>query len=575
MRALAPLALTLLIAGCGDGESILPPDGRLSDGGRYRGDLVNGVLQGQGRIDYPNGSWYAGQFKNGLRQGQGEWHASNGDVYKGGFEQGLFNGQGRLTTRNGASYVGNFKLGLRDGEGTQKDKGVLYRGQFKAGLYDGPGRLELEDGSQHQGMFANGKANGEGSRSDASGNQYSGNFVDGQLQGTGSFTSADGDQYVGNFRNSQLDGKGRYENSDGDVWSGDFKEGALTGKGELIGADGSRYQGDFDNWRFMGQGQLQLADGSRYVGQFADDTYQGDGVLISPDGKEQHGIWANGQRVRDAKGKLLPDALEAGLLVQGTLLEKALAAVPASTPATELYTLVVGGDGKQSVFMREADYVSNLLKSRFGAVGQVSLVNHRDHMDDRPMATRETISRAAQTLAQRTGPEDLIFIYLTSHGTQDHELVLDQPRLSLADLPADALAAALAPLRNRDKIVVISAYYSGGFIPDLKDERTLIMTASRADRVSFGCSEEADFTYFGDALFARALVETDDLQHAFNEAKAYVAQRESEDNFDASEPQIWAPKGVLARWQQLRKSQAERALNTALNRTEAKTSTSH
>ncbi|WP_375233263.1 hypothetical protein, partial [Pseudomonas savastanoi] len=30
MRALAPLALTLLIAGCGDGESILPPDGRLS-----------------------------------------------------------------------------------------------------------------------------------------------------------------------------------------------------------------------------------------------------------------------------------------------------------------------------------------------------------------------------------------------------------------------------------------------------------------------------------------------------------------------------------------------------------------
>ncbi|RMU74067.1 MORN repeat protein [Pseudomonas syringae pv. aptata] len=259
---------------------------------------------------------------------------------------------------------------------------------------------------------------------------------------------------------------------------------------------------------------------------------------------------------------------------QGSLLDKALAAVPASTPATELYTLVVGGDGKQSVFMREADYVSNLLKSRFGAVGQVSLVNHRDHMDDRPMATRETITRAVQTLAQRTGPEDLVFIYLTSHGTQDHELVLDQPRLSLADLPADALAAALAPLKNRDKVVVISACYSGGFIPDLKDERTLIMTASRADRVSFGCSEEADFTYFGDALFARALVETDDLQHAFNEAKAYVAQRETEDNFEASEPQIWAPKGVLARWQQLRKSQAERALSTALNRTEAKTSSS-
>ncbi|WKW32370.1 caspase family protein [Pseudomonas viridiflava] len=574
MRALAPLALTLLIAGCGDGESLLPPDGRLADGGRYRGDLVDGVLQGQGRIDYPNGSWYEGQFDRGQRNGTGELHASNGDIYKGGFEQGLFNGQGKLTTSSGASYVGGFRLGRREGEGTQKDKGLMYRGQFKEGLYDGPGRLELEDGSQYQGLFANGKPNGEGIRSDASGNQYSGMFVDGQLQGNGSFTSADGDQYVGRFRNSQLDGQGRYENSDGDVWSGEFKEGALTGKGELIGSDGSRYQGSFDNWRFAGEGKLHLPDGSTYVGEFADDTYQGKGALTAADGTVQSGIWANGQRIRDARGKLLPDALETGLLAQGSLLEKALAAVPASTAAPELYSLVVGGDGKQSVFMREADYVSNLLATRFGAVGQISLVNHRDHMDDRPMATRETITRAVQTLAQRTGPEDLIFIYLTSHGTQDHELVLDQPRLSLADLPADALAAALAPLKNRDKVVVISACYSGGFIPDLKDERTVIMTASRADRVSFGCSEEADFTYFGDALFGRALVETDDLQQAFNDAKAYVSRRETEDNFEASEPQIWAPKGVIARWQLLRRNQAERALNTALNRKEAKTSSS-
>ncbi|RMQ51271.1 MORN motif-containing protein [Pseudomonas cichorii] len=573
MRALAPLALTLLLAGCGDSESLLPPDGLLADGGRYRGDLVNGRMQGEGRIDYPNGSWYAGQFENGQRHGRGEWHASNGDIYKGQFENGLFHGQGKLTTGSG-SYVGGFKLGRRDGEGTWQEKGLLYRGHFKAGQYDGPGRMELEDGSQFQGQFAQGKPNGEGVRTDASGNQFSGQFVNAQLQGSGSFASADGDHYIGSFRNNQLDGKGRYENSDGDVWSGQFKAGALTGKGELIGSDGSRYQGQFSNWQFSGEGHLQLADGSRYDGQFANDTYQGPGVLISADGTEQRGIWANGQRVRDAQGILLPDPLEAGLLALGSLLDKALAAVPASTSGVELYSLVVAGDGKQSVFMREADYVSNLLASRFGALGQISLVNHRDHLIDRPLATRESISRAAQTLAQRSGPEDLVFIYLTSHGTQDHQLVLDQPRLSLADLPADALAAALAPLKNRDKIIVISSCYSGGFIPDLKDERTLVMTASRADRVSFGCSEEADFTYFGDALFARALVETDDLQQAFNEAKAYVAQREIEDDFEASEPQIWAPKGVIARWQLLRRNQAERALNTTLNRKEAKTATS-
>ncbi|RRV06272.1 peptidase C13 [Pseudomonas sp. v388] len=574
MRALASLALTLLLAGCGDSESLLPPDGLLADGGRYRGDLVNGMLQGQGRIDYPNGSWYAGEFERGQRQGRGEWHASNGDIYIGGFENGLFHGQGKFTNRAGGSYVGGFKLGRRDGEGTLKETGVLYRGQFKDGLYHGPGRLELADGSQHQGQFANGQPNGEGVRSDANGNSYSGRFVDGQLQGIGSFSSAEGDQYVGGFRNNQIDGKGRYENSDGDVWSGEFKEGALTGAGELIGADGSRYQGRFANGQFMGEGHLQLPDGSRYEGEFANDTYHGNGTLTAADGSVQKGVWVNGQRVRDAKGKLLPDPLETGLLAQGPLLDKALQAVPASSPAPELYSLVVAGDGKQSVFLREADYVSDLLATRFGAHGQIVLTNHRDHMDDRPLATRETISRAVQTLAQRTGPEDLVFIYLTSHGTEEHELVLDQPRLSLADLSTDALADALAPLKKRDKIVVISACYSGGFIPNLKDERTVVITASRADRVSFGCSEEADFTYFGDALFSRALVETDDLQQAFSSAKAYVAQREQEDNFEASEPQIWAPDGVLARWQLLRKNQAERALNTTLTRKEAKSSTS-
>jgi len=562
MRSLALLALTLMLTACGDGESPLPPDARLPDGGRYRGDLVNGLLQGQGRIDYPNGSWYAGEFDQGQWHGQGEWHGSNGEVYRGQFKQGLFDGQGSLTT-NGSSFTGSFKLGRRDGEGTLKENGMTYRGEFKADQYSGLGRLELDDGSTYQGQFAHGKPNGEGQRGDGNGNQFTGHFVDGQLQGNGTFNSADGDIYVGGFKNNQLHGKGRYENADGDVWLGQFEEGSLNGKGELIGADGSHYIGQFSDWRFAGQGRLNLPDGSFYIGQFDNDSYSGRGTLVLTDGTVQSGTWINGQRVRDANGKLLPDSLELGLLAQGRLLEDALSNVPASTPAVELYTLTLGGDGKQSVFLRESDYVANMLTSRFGAFGQIRLVNHRDHLVDRPMATRENMRRAAVTLAERSGPEDLIFIYLTSHGTSDHELVLDQPRMELSDLPADELAAVLAPLKNRDKVIVISACYSGGFIPALKDERTLIMTASRADRVSFGCSEEANFTYFGDALFAQALNQTDDLEQAFKLARATVAERELADGFEASEPQIWAPKTVLSHWQLLRKQQARKALQSA------------
>ena len=562
LATLAPLALTLLLTACGDGESLLPPDARLPDGGRYRGDLVNGLLQGQGRVDYPNGSWYAGGFDQGQWHGLGEWHGSNGEVYRGSFNQGLFDGKGQLTT-SGSSYTGGFKAGRRDGEGTLKENGMTYRGEFKADQYSGLGRLELEDGSSYQGQFAHGKPNGEGQRGDASGNQFTGHFVDGQLEGNGTFNSADGDIYVGGFKNNQLHGKGRYENADGDVWLGVFKEGSLNGKGEMIGADGSHYIGQFNDWRFTGQGRLNLPDGSFYIGQFDVDNYNGHGTLVLTDGTVQNGTWINGQRVRDADGKLLPDPLELGLLAQGRLLADALANVPASTPAIELYTLTLGGDGKQSVFLRESDYVSNMLASRFGAFGQIRLVNHRDHLADRPMATRENLRRAALTLAERSGPEDLIFLYLTSHGTSEHELVLEQPRMELSDLPADELAAVLAPLKNRDKIIVISSCYSGGFIPALKDERTLVMTASRADRVSFGCSEQANFTYFGDALFAQALNQTDDLEHAFKLASATVAERELADSFEASEPQIWAPKTVLSHWQLLRKQQARKALQSA------------
>ena len=562
MRPLALLALTLMLTACGDGESPLPPDARLPDGGRYRGDLVNGLLQGKGRIDYPNGSWYAGEFDKGQWQGQGEWHGSNGEVYRGQFNQGLFDGQGALTT-NANSYSGGFKAGRRDGEGTLKENGMSYRGEFKADQYAGLGRLELEDGSSYQGQFAHGKPNGEGQRSDGNGNQFTGHFVDGQLEGNGTFNSADGDIYVGGFKNNQLHGKGRYENADGDVWLGQFKEASLNGKGELIGTDGSHYIGHFNDWRFSGQGRLNLADGSFYTGQFDNDSYQGRGTLVLTDGTVLSGTWINGQRVRDAEGKLLPDTLELGLLAQGRLLDAALANIPPSTPAVELYSLTLGGDGKQSVFLRESDYVANMLSTRFGAFGQIRLVNHRDHLADRPMATRENLRRAALALAERSGPEDLIFIYLTSHGTSEHELVLDQPRMELADLPADELAAVLAPLKNRDKIIVISSCYSGGFIPALKDERTLIMTASRADRVSFGCSEEANFTYFGDALFVQALNQTDDLEQAFKRAKATVAERELADGFEASEPQIWAPKTVLSHWQLLRKQQARKALQSS------------
>lgn len=559
-RRLAPLTLALLLAACGDGEPLLPADAVLPDGGRYRGEVVNGLLQGEGRIDYANGMYYQGQFKDGLFEGPGKWHGASGETYTGTFHQGLFAGQGELVYGNGMRYQGSFKQGRMHGEGYLQQGGMSYRGEFRDNRYHGLGTLEMADGSRYQGRFVRGEPHGEGLRSSAEG-QFSGTFRKGRLHGEGSYRGEDGDTYNGGFRNDQFHGQGRYQSADGEVWSGHFVDGELTGKGEFRGRDGSHYEGQFRYWRYHGAGKLSLADGSVYEGNFAHGEYAGDGILTLADGTQTRGTWRGGELIRGQDGAERPDPLELGLLQQGDLLEQSLAALPASTPAVELYSLTLAGDGKQSVFLREADYVAKLLRERFGARGNITLTNHRDHLADRPLATRESLTRAVRALAERSGPEDLVFIYLTSHGSRSHELSIDQPRLELADLPASELAALLKPLAGRDKVIVISACYSGGFIPLLQDDHTLVMTAARADRVSFGCSEENDFTYFGRALFAEALQQTDDLQRAFELAKRTVAEREQADDFEPSEPQLWAPQAVLKRWNDLRQNQAESALS--------------
>ncbi len=511
---LAPLSLTLMLVACGDGEPLLPADAVLPDGGRYRGEIIDGRLQGPGRLDYSDGSYYQGEFKDGQ-----------------------FNGQGRLTYRDGSRYEGGFTNGTPSGEGHLNSTDLEYRGEFSKGLYQGVGELQWRNGDSFQGQFRKGEPHGQGVLTDAQGNQYVGTFDNSQLNGQGSFKNRNGDLYNGEFRDNQFHGKGRYQSAEGDVWSGRFVAGSLTGKGEFTGADGSHYTGQFRDWRYHGQGRLSLADGS-----------------------QQRGMWQQGQRIGDAQGNPVPDTLAIGLLEQGRLLDAAIAQLPTSTAAIELYALTLAGDGKQSVFMREADYVGDLLQERFAAHGRITLVNHRDHLADRPMATSVSLGRSIQALAERSGEEDLIFIYLTSHGSAQHALNLDQPRLQLNDLPASELASLLEPLKDRYKVLVISACYSGGFIPTLQDEKTLIMTAARADRVSFGCSEENDFTYFGRALFAEALQQTDDLQSAFTLTQTSVAAREVADGFEPSEPQIWPAKAVLAQWRLLREQQAERDL---------------
>ena len=101
--------------------------------------------------------------------------------------------------------------------------------------------------------------------------------------------------------------------------------------------------------------------------------------------------------------------------------------------------------------------------------------------------------------------------------------------------------------RIKWRIIVVSACYSGGFIEPLKDDFTLIITASAADRTSFGCGSESEATYFGDALFQHALRFEDSFVKAFEQAKQRIEQRERAEKREPSNPQIFIGDDMAAK----------------------------
>ncbi len=64
------------------------------DGGTYSGDVINGIRDGKGNCDYPNGDVYIGEWKDGKPNGRGTWKTPGGLVYEGEWKEGKIHGTG-------------------------------------------------------------------------------------------------------------------------------------------------------------------------------------------------------------------------------------------------------------------------------------------------------------------------------------------------------------------------------------------------------------------------------------------------------------------------------------------------
>ena len=229
------------------------------------------------------------------------------------------------------------------------------------------------------------------------------------------------------------------------------------------------------------------------------------------------------------------------LSTQPRLLFEALTGLEEREPGTtNTYFIGFAGDASQDVFRNDMEAAQEVADARLQTDGRsVVLINSKRTVLETPLATVTNLRAALSTVGRLIDvDDDVVMLYLSSHGTVDHQLYVHFPPLELQQLTPVALSRLLQESGIRWKIIVVSACYSGGYIAPLRDANTIVITSSRADRTSFGCESKSDFTYFGKAFFQEALKGTDSVIEAFELAKKAISRREKAEGLPPSEPQI-------------------------------------
>lgn len=231
----------------------------------------------------------------------------------------------------------------------------------------------------------------------------------------------------------------------------------------------------------------------------------------------------------------------AGELDEHRKLDRALKSLAPQRPGTmDAYVLSIALDS-DPVFGREAREAGAVLQRRYGAQGRTIVLAGTDGSAPSalprgsPANLAVALARIAELMDEK---EDVLLLYTTSHGARFGLYYHDADNGYGAVSPT-RMSMLLAELGIGRRMLILSACYSGIFVPVLKSDDSVIVTAAAADRTSFGCAADNDWTFFGDALVNRALRKPQPLAAAYSEAQGLIAGWEARGGGMPSLPQLF------------------------------------
>jgi hypothetical protein len=280
----------------------------------------------------------------------------------------------------------------------------------------------------------------------------------------------------------------------------------------------------------------------------------GSAVYVSPS------LWVAADAFDDVANEAGWDAGEDILFEQSARIDASVTNI-ARPPGAAPVGFFVGfaGYGEQRVFAEETKFAGQVFGRRYDTSSRsLLLINDRRDLGAQPLATVSGLRYALKKLAARMQLDrDILFLVLSSHGSEGSSLSISNGSMPLRDLSGDALAEALGEAGIKWRVIVISACYAGGFIQPLQSPETIVITAAAPDRTSFGCSDERDLTYFGEAFLRDSVPGAPSLHDAFDAARTLIAEREAQEGVEASNPQAFFGAAMERRLAEVEKAVRE------------------